>query len=48
VVTEAGSAPNAVRAIHPYPGIGSLPAVNHQREFADAAVAWTALDLADR
>ncbi len=52
-----------VRAIHPYLGIGSLPAVNHQRAFADAAVgplaeaalrdgatalAWTALDLADR
>jgi hypothetical protein len=27
-----------VPAIHPYVGIGSLPALNHQREFAAACV----------
>ncbi|MGU3501486.1 M20 family metallopeptidase [Mycobacterium sp. C31M] len=61
--TDMGNVSQRVRAIHPYLGIGSLPAVNHQREFADAAVgpaaeaalrdgatalAWTAVDLADR
>lgn len=61
--TDMGNVSQVVRAIHPYLGIGSLPAVNHQREFADAAVsptaevalrdgttalAWTALDLAER
>jgi amidohydrolase len=61
--TDMGNVSQVVPAIHPYLGIGSLPAVNHQRAFADAAVgpaaeaalrdgatalAWTALDLADR
>ncbi|WP_442929106.1 M20 family metallopeptidase [Mycobacterium sp. MS1601] len=36
--TDMGNVSQLVRAIHPYLGIGSLPAVNHQREFADAAV----------
>lgn len=36
--TDMGNVSQAVRAIHPYLGIDSLPAVNHQREFADAAV----------
>lgn len=36
--TDMGNVSQVVRAIHPYLGIGSLPAVNHQREFADAAV----------
>lgn len=61
--TDMGNVSQVVRAIHPYLGIGSLPAVNHQPAFADAAVgpaaeaalrdgatalAWTALDLANR
>lgn len=36
--TDMGNVSQVVRAIHPYLGIGSLPAVNHQREFADAAI----------
>jgi amidohydrolase len=36
--TDMGNVSQQVRAIHPYLGINSLPAVNHQREFADAAV----------
>ncbi len=36
--TDMGNVSQHVRAIHPYLGIGSLPAVNHQRAFADAAV----------
>lgn len=36
--TDMGNVSHVVRAIHPYLGIDSLPAVNHQAEFADAAV----------
>ena len=36
--TDMGNVSQVLRAIHPYLGIDSLPAVNHQREFADAAV----------
>jgi amidohydrolase len=36
--TDMGNVSQRVRAIHPYLGIDSLPAVNHQPEFADAAV----------
>jgi amidohydrolase len=36
--TDMGNVSHRVPAIHPYLGIGSLPAVNHQREFARAAV----------
>ncbi|GAA5167160.1 M20 family metallopeptidase [Pseudonocardia eucalypti] len=32
--TDMGNVSHAVPAIHPYIGIDSLPAVNHQREFA--------------
>ncbi len=32
--TDMGNVSQVVRAIHPYIGIGSLPALNHQREFA--------------
>ncbi|WP_033292483.1 M20 family metallopeptidase [Amycolatopsis jejuensis] len=32
--TDMGNVSQAVPAIHPYVGIGSLPATNHQREFA--------------
>ena len=32
--TDMGNVSQVVPAIHPYIGIGSLPAVNHQREFA--------------
>jgi amidohydrolase len=32
--TDMGNVSQAVPAIHPYIGIGSLPALNHQREFA--------------
>jgi amidohydrolase len=32
--TDMGNVSQAVSAIHPYVGIGSLPALNHQREFA--------------
>ncbi|HZX08502.1 M20 family metallopeptidase [Kribbella sp.] len=61
--TDMGNVSQVVPAIHPYVGIGSLPALNHQPEFAahcvggdaekavlDAAtaLAWTALDLAER
>ncbi|MGO2110184.1 MAG: hypothetical protein ACTH31_01060 [Pseudoclavibacter sp.] len=36
--TDMGNVSQRVRAIHPYLSIDSLPAVNHQAEFADAAV----------
>lgn len=36
--TDMGNVSQVVRAIHPYLDIGSLPAVNHQREFTDATV----------
>lgn len=35
--TDMGNVSQQVRALHPYLGIDSLPAVNHQPEFADAA-----------
>lgn len=40
--TDMGNVSQQVRAIHPYIGIDSLPAVNHQPEFAEAAVAGPA------
>jgi len=36
--TDMGNVSQAVAAIHPYIGIASAPAVNHQREFAAACV----------
>ncbi|GAB3849032.1 M20 family metallopeptidase [Nesterenkonia populi] len=36
--TDMGNVSQRTRAIHPYLSIGSLPAVNHQKEFAAAAV----------
>jgi amidohydrolase len=36
--TDMGNVSQALPAIHPYIGIGSLPAVNHQKEFAAAAI----------
>jgi metal-dependent amidase/aminoacylase/carboxypeptidase family protein len=36
--TDMGNVSQVVPAIHPYIGIGSLPAMNHQREFADHCV----------
>ncbi|UVY84091.1 amidohydrolase [Brachybacterium sp. NBEC-018] len=45
--TDMGNVSQHVRAIHPYLGIGSLPAVNHQPEFA-AAAATPAADRAVR
>jgi amidohydrolase len=36
--TDMGNVSQVVASIHPYIGIGSAPAVNHQREFAAAAV----------
>ena len=36
--TDMGNVSQAVPAIHPYIGIDSLPALNHQREFADHCV----------
>ncbi|UEJ81830.1 M20 family metallopeptidase [Brachybacterium halotolerans subsp. kimchii] len=45
--TDMGNVSQHVRAIHPYLGIDSLPAVNHQPEFADAA-ATPAADQAVR
>lgn len=35
--TDLGNVSQKIRAIHPYLGIGSLPAVNHQAEFAAAS-----------
>ncbi|MBF9069445.1 M20 family metallopeptidase [Streptacidiphilus fuscans] len=43
--TDMGNVSRVVRALHPYIGIDSLPAVNHQREFA-AACATPAADAA--
>ncbi|GHE78980.1 peptidase M20 [Amycolatopsis deserti] len=40
--TDMGNVSQVVPAIHPYIGIGSLPAVNHQREFAAFCVGGTA------
>lgn len=45
--TDMGNVSQRVRAIHPYLGIASLPAVNHQPAFA-AAAATPAADLAVR
>ncbi|WP_371131059.1 M20 family metallopeptidase [Arthrobacter sp. SDTb3-6] len=36
--TDMGNVSQILPAIHPYIGIGSLPAVNHQKEFAAAAI----------
>ena len=36
--TDLGNVSQRIRAIHPYLGIGSRPAVNHQAEFAAASV----------
>lgn len=36
--TDMGNVSRRVRAIHPYLGIDSLPAVNHQAAFADATM----------
>lgn len=36
--TDMGNVSQVVPAIHPYVGIDSLPALNHQREFADHCV----------
>lgn len=47
IVQKTGNVSQQVRAIHPYLGIDSLPAVNHQPEFADAA-ATPAADRAVR
>jgi amidohydrolase len=40
--TDMGNVSQAVPAIHPYIGIGSLPATNHQREFAAFCVGGNA------
>ena len=40
--TDMGNVSLVVPAIHPYVGIGSLPALNHQREFAAHCVGGTA------
>ncbi|MCI2423657.1 M20 family metallopeptidase [Saccharopolyspora sp. K220] len=40
--TDMGNVSQVVPAIHPYIGIGSLPATNHQREFAAFCVGDTA------
>src|SRR5690606_19820883 len=40
--TDMGNVSQVVPAIHPYIGVGSLPATNHQREFADHCVGPTA------
>ena len=36
--TDMGNVSQVVASIHPYIGIGSAPAVNHQREFAAACI----------
>ncbi|MEU8482131.1 M20 family metallopeptidase [Streptomyces sp. NPDC048641] len=36
--TDMGNVSRVLPAIHPYLGISSLPAVNHQKEFAEACV----------
>jgi hypothetical protein len=36
--TDMGNVSQALAAIHPYIGIDSLPAVNHQPEFAAATI----------
>lgn len=40
--TDMGNVSQQIPAIHPYIGIDSLPAVNHQPEFADAAISAAA------
>ncbi|MEU5838044.1 M20 family metallopeptidase [Streptomyces diacarni] len=40
--TDMGNVSQVVPAIHPYIGVGSLPATNHQREFAAHCVGGTA------
>jgi metal-dependent amidase/aminoacylase/carboxypeptidase family protein len=40
--TDLGNVSQVVPAIHPYIGVGSWPAVNHQAEFAAACVGGTA------
>lgn len=42
--TDMGNVSQVVPAIHPYIGVGSLPALNHQREFAAHCVG----ELADK
>jgi hypothetical protein len=43
--TDMGNVSRVIRALHPYIGVDSLPALNHQREFA-AACAAPAADAA--
>ena len=40
--TDMGNVSQRISAIHPYIGIDSLPAVNHQPEFAEAAISAAA------
>ena len=40
--TDMGNISQTIPAIHPYIGIDSLPAVNHQPEFADATISGAA------
>ena len=40
--TDMGNVSLRIPAIHPYLGIASLPAVNHQREFATHCVSAAA------
>lgn len=40
--TDMGNVSQVVPAIHPYIGVGSLPAINHQRAFAAHCVGGTA------
>ncbi|MFC7344251.1 M20 family metallopeptidase [Saccharopolyspora griseoalba] len=40
--TDMGNVSQVVPAIHPYIGVGSLPAINHQREFAAHCVGGVA------
>jgi amidohydrolase len=40
--TDMGNVSQQISAIHPYIGINSLPAVNHQPEFAEAAISAAA------
>jgi metal-dependent amidase/aminoacylase/carboxypeptidase family protein len=42
VSTDMGNVSLQIPSIHPALGIGSLPAVNHQPEFADATVTLAA------
>jgi metal-dependent amidase/aminoacylase/carboxypeptidase family protein len=40
--TDMGNVSQVLPAIHPYIGIDSLPAINHQAEFADATITTAA------